>query len=69
MIHKDYPSDVVESIPGVGDGKFFISVHQHADTFTVLYHKSFVTLLVRGSWDKNLKAGMIHVMTQALTKF
>jgi hypothetical protein len=70
LIHKGYPSDVVEKIPGVGDDNFFITSvgTPNSDTFTVLYHKAYVTLIVSGSKDKDLKADMVQVMKQVLAK-
>ena len=71
MIHKGYPTDVVEKIPGVGEDNFLITSvgTPNTDTFTVLYHKSYVTLIVRGSTNKNLKADMVQVMKQVLGQF
>ena len=68
--HKDYQTDVMDSVPGLGDQNFFITDKEiPKDTFTVLYHKAIVTLIVTGSKNPNLRAAMIQTMKQALTKF
>ena len=69
ILHKDYDADAVDSVPGLGDQNFFITSKQPKSTFTVLYHKTIVTLIVTGAKNPNLRAAMIQTMKQALTKF
>jgi hypothetical protein len=68
--HKDYQTDVIDNVPGLGDQNFFITDKQiPKDTLTVLYHKTIITLIVTGSKSANLRPAMIDVMKRAMSKF
>jgi hypothetical protein len=68
--HKGFPADVIDSVPGLGDQNFFITDKQiPKDTFTVVYHKTIITLIVTGSKSSNLRPAMIEAMKRAMSKF
>jgi hypothetical protein len=68
--HKDYATDVIDNIPGLGESNFFITDKEIPKyTLTVLYHKAIITLIVAGSKNPKLRQAMIDTMKQAMTKF
>jgi hypothetical protein len=67
-MHKDYATDTVESVPGLGEQNREI-ISTHKITINVLYHDAIVSLIVTNSTNPHLKADMIQAVKQALTKF
>jgi len=67
-LHKDYATDTVESVPGLGEQNRVI-VSSQKITVEVLYHETILGIIVTNSTNRNLKAAMIQTAKQALTKF
>jgi hypothetical protein len=67
LLHKDYATDTVESVPGLGEQNRVV-VSQHKITIQVLYHEQILQLIVANSKNPNLKAAMIQSAKQAIAK-
>ncbi len=58
-----------ESIPGLGEHNFFVERTSQQDGLVVLFHRKMFSLGVQRKMTPALKAQMIQVMKQMLTKF
>jgi hypothetical protein len=67
-LHKDYATDTIESVPGLGEQNRVI-VSTHKITINVLHHEGILSLIVTNSTNPHLKPDMIQALKLALTKF
>ena len=66
ILHKDYQTDTLEPIPGLGEQSRFIH-STDKDTLQVLYHNAILSIAVTGSKNPKRKADMIQTAKSALT--
>ncbi len=66
-LHKDYKTDVVESVPGLGEQNRIVTSRRKM-TLQVLYNETILQLSVHGSTNPDLKAAMIETAKHVLGK-